>query len=272
MEESGCESIKPIGLEPAIQDSRIGRFLHHLHELGSEAKLDYSQDPNKISFIGRTALSVTTQLCERAQATVLIVPPVTLDVLHSTHSPIAAGLTAGGLTLIWNNLVGESLTQGMAKFPNTVSGYRKHFLRSTEVVYDTLPANHAFDTKDGSLPSIDRRIGQSLIYHVLNGSTATLRGMTSYVATTSVKKDRAKSEIKKFYRKAALDGAAFTAALTTGITEVVAYVGISNPELANKIQDYEGNKLVGYGVLATLALGEFVMNRRRKRLQPRLAE
>ena len=241
---------------------KVASKLVAIRHLGSEARQDFKESDQKIRFLGITAAMGVFQFIEHSQLAVIAITSETVDIYKDTHSAVAAGAAAGGMTYIWNHFVGESLSEGLHRLRKTVDHYGKNFMGSTKLVYDTLPANHAIDTKDGTEPSAARKGAQYLKYHGSNGLSGSLRGMSSYVATTSVLKDRDKDHVKRFYRRAAFDSAIVSALLFTGAQQVISIVGASDPKLANTISNYEGNRIVELEALMLFCAAQLALNRR----------
>lgn len=239
--------------------TRIRNILHAAYN-------DYSESEQKVRTLSSGAAVLGVQAVGALRIPFVLVPHVAIDVLQQTGSATEAGIATAALFGAWCFTVGETLNNGMSRYPNAVKASGENFPGFVRHFSSSLPGleTYAETNEDPRQRSLVRAIGSQALVHVRRGLTAVGIGIVPYIGTAGIK-NQSKSTIRKLSLALSVDGGSTVGLMSGGVTEIILKVGRDHPEIAQQIQHDAGNTKLWYGVAGSLMVTEWLKNKLKDR-------
>jgi len=239
------------------------------------ARADVAGSDHKARTISNGIAVAGVQAIGWTRAPSVLIPQAAIEVLKHTGSPAEAGLATAALFGAWSFTVGETINNGMVRYPTAVKATGDNFPSFIKHFSNSLPGLEASGKGErGDDPrrlSLARSIGSNALTHVRRGLTAVGIGIVPYIGTAGIQGE-SKPAIRKLSLALSVDGGAVVGLMFGGLTETIVKISHDHPELAHHIQDDAGSTKLWYGVAGTLMAGEWLNNKRKDRKASRQAE
>jgi hypothetical protein len=250
---------------------------HFLDKLGDikEAAgqdLDIKSDGERRTAKVWAAATGITQILDRSRIVIITAPPAAISVLEHTGSTVAAGATAAAIFTVWNGSMGETLNQGLSRFPKGVEEFSEQFPSTVELFTQSLPGiepKNADETsqsymldqehKSGAIKKLRTVVGK----HIRRSFTGMGIGSTAFVATASAN-GYEKNEVSKVNAGVTADTAGLVFLLGLGVTESISKLGESHPALAHDIQNVVQDSRFWLGIAALSMASEYMANKKKR--------
>ncbi len=255
-------NVQPLTLRDKLKNrvSEIG-----IYKILSSAIVDWKESENKTRATLSGAVVAATQVVGITRLPSVLVPPVTVEILQQTGSPLEAGIATAAIFGAWSLTVGRSLKSGINNYPKAVNASAENFANLTEHFSNSLPGLSPSRERnaDNRQAPIIKRLGSFALRHARRGFTAYAVGITPYIGVAGIKK-QSDSDIRRLSLALSIDAAGVVGLLSTGVAEVIVGISKNNPALARTIQEDVGNAKIWYGVAGALMLGEWAKNKRNR--------
>lgn len=253
----------------------IGYTLSSAGYIFRAANADRKQSEHKII---DTAASVATGgvvAVGLSRLPTAIVPKVTAELLQHTHNALEVGLGTAAAVGIWGFISGETLNQGISRYPTAVETAEEKFPAIIGLFSDSLPGLESSSPNNDETQQRFRasKIGNFLLNHGRRGMTAVAIGIAPYVGAAHIKGE-SRPAIRKLAAKSALDGGTVIGAISGLVAEGIILVSHDNPGLAHTMQSDLGNTKLWWAAAGSLMAAELankVRGRRKAAAESRAA-